>query len=82
MEWAVEFTDELGSWFEGLTEPEQEDIVAVVGALEQRGPALGRPYVGTLRGSRHAHMKELRVQHDEHLETLPREAEQRRRENE
>lgn len=63
MEWAVEFTDEFGAWFEALTEPEQEDIVAVVGALERRGPALGRPYVGTLRGSRHRHMKELRVQH-------------------
>ena len=63
MEWAVEFTDEFGAWFEALTESEQEDIVAVVGALERRGPALGRPYVSALRGSRHRHMKELRVQH-------------------
>ena len=63
MEWAVEYTDEFGSWFEALTEAEQEDIVAVVGALERQGPALGRPYVGPLRGSRHSHMKELRVQH-------------------
>ena len=65
MEWAVEFTDEFGAWFEALTEPEQEDIVAVVGALKRRGPALGRPYVGTLRGSRHRHMKELRGQDGE-----------------
>lgn len=28
--------------------------------LEQFGPRLGRPHVDTLKGSRHAHMKELR----------------------
>lgn len=28
--------------------------------LEQRGPALGRPAVDTLKGSRHSNMKELR----------------------
>lgn len=28
--------------------------------LEQFGPQLGRPYVDTLKGSRHANMKELR----------------------
>jgi hypothetical protein len=31
--------------------------------LEQRGPALRRPHVGTIDGSRHANMKELIVQH-------------------
>jgi hypothetical protein len=30
--------------------------------LEQRGPYLGRPYVDTVKGSRHANMKELRSQ--------------------
>ena len=65
-EWEVEYTDEFGTWFESLTEPEQEDIAAVVGALERGGPALGRPYVDTVSGSRHAHMKELRVQHRGH----------------
>lgn len=64
MEWAVEYTDEFGEWFETLTESEQEDIVAVVGLLEQGGPVLGRPYVDAIRGSKHQNMKELRVQHE------------------
>lgn len=29
--------------------------------LEERGPALGRPLVDSVEGSRHANMKELRV---------------------
>lgn len=37
------------------SEPTREGYV-----LEQVGPALGRPWVDTLEGSRHAHMKELR----------------------
>jgi len=31
-----------------------------MGLLKQFGPALGRPRVDTLKGSRHANMKELR----------------------
>ena len=63
MEWEVEYTDQFNIWWEGLTEAEQEDIDAVVRVLEQRGPALRRPHVGTIDGSRHANMKELIVQH-------------------
>ncbi len=39
---------------------EQERIRAAVAVLEQHGPALGRPLVDTVHGSRHANMKELR----------------------
>jgi hypothetical protein len=63
MAWEVEFTEEFESWWNGLTEQEQEDVDAVVKALEQAGPALRRPYVGTIDQSHHANMKELRVQH-------------------
>jgi len=63
VEWEIEYTDEFGAWWEGLSEAEQEDIDAVVRVLEQRGPALRRPHVGTVNGSRHANMKELIVQH-------------------
>lgn len=63
MEWEVEYTDQFNSWWEGLTEAEQEDIDAIVRVLEQRGPALRRPHVGTIDGSRHANMQELIVQH-------------------
>ncbi len=61
MGWEVEATERFESWYLGLTEPEQLAINAVVDLLEERGPALGRPYADTLSGSRHANMKELRL---------------------
>jgi hypothetical protein len=63
MEWEVEYTDEFGEWWNGLTQGEQEAITAYVGLLEQRGPRLPHPYSSGIEGSRHAHMRELRVQH-------------------
>ncbi|MFN8232680.1 MAG: type II toxin-antitoxin system RelE/ParE family toxin [Actinomycetota bacterium] len=33
--------------------------MAAVEFLEERGPALGRPFVDTIKSSRHANMKEL-----------------------
>jgi hypothetical protein len=38
----------------------QDELLAVMGLLEQFGPQLSRPHVDTLKGSRHANMKELR----------------------
>jgi hypothetical protein len=61
--WDVEYTDEFGVWWETLTEGEQDAIDVVVRLLEARGPQLGYPYSSDVRGSRHAHLRELRVQH-------------------
>lgn len=63
MEWDVEYTDEFGEWWESLTEAEQEDVAAVVELLEQKGPQLPYPHSSSINGSRHAHMRELRIQH-------------------
>ena len=63
MEWGVEYTDHFEEWWNGLDSAEQEDVAAKVGLLEECGPALGRPHVDTIRGSRHPNMKELIVQH-------------------
>jgi hypothetical protein len=63
MAWEVESTDEYDAWFEALAEEERERVDTIVLVLEDRGPMLRRPYVGTIDGSRHANMKELRVQH-------------------
>lgn len=60
MECEVEYTDQFNTWWEGLTEAEQEDIDAVVRVLEQRGSALRRPHVGTIDGSRQARRQEDR----------------------
>ena len=61
--WEVEYTDDLGSWWAGLTAAEQVSIDASVRLLEAKGPSLGFPHSSGVNGSRHGHMRELRVQH-------------------
>jgi len=62
MPWSVEYTDEFGAWWTTLDEGAQDDIAAIVTQLEARGPQLPFPYSSGINGSRHAHMRELRVQ--------------------
>ncbi|MCH8134138.1 MAG: type II toxin-antitoxin system RelE/ParE family toxin [Myxococcales bacterium] len=59
----VEYTDPFGVWWDGLLEDEQESVAHSVGLLEAHGPTLGFPYSSHVVGSRHPHMRELRVQH-------------------
>ncbi len=60
--WKIEYTDEFGCWWQTLTEQEQIDLVASVELLERFGHHLPRPHADTIKGSRHANMKELRTQ--------------------
>ena len=60
--WNVEYTDEFGDWWATLTEAQQEDISAAAEVLIERGPDLPFPYSSGIEGSRHDHMRELRVQ--------------------
>ena len=62
-EWEVEYTDEFGAWWQTLSEEEQVDMAAAVELLEARGPQLPFPFSSGIRGSRHSHMRDLRVQH-------------------
>ncbi len=62
MEWQVEYTDEFGEWWDSLTDDERTSIDAHVRVLEKRGPSLPFPYSSGVKGSRHAHMRELRIQ--------------------
>lgn len=59
----VEYTDEFGNWWASLTQAEQESVAATVGLLEMKGPTLPAPYSSGVKGSRHGHMRELRIQH-------------------
>ena len=61
--WKVEYTDEFGDWWNGLTEAEQESVDASVHLLEERGPQLGHPHSSGIARSKHRHMRELRIQH-------------------
>ena len=58
----VEYTDEFGIWWTGLSEAEQVDVAATVTLLEVRDVRLGFPHSSGIKGSRHSHMRELRVQ--------------------
>lgn len=44
----------------GLDEKSYELVIAALELLEERGPALGRPLVDSVKGSRHKNIKELR----------------------
>jgi len=60
--WRVEYTDEFGAWWDTLGVDEHIRLAASVGLLESRGPNLPFPYSRGVNGSRHGHMRELRVQ--------------------
>jgi len=62
MAYEVEFTDEFGAWWETLSESERAAISAHIQMLEERGPNLPFPMSSGINGSRHRHMRELRVQ--------------------
>ena len=58
----VEYTDEFGSWWDGLAENQQDDVAAVVELLSEHGPGLPFPYSSGVEGSRHSRLRELRIQ--------------------
>lgn len=58
--WTVLIGDEFEPEFFALPQSVQEEILALTRLLQQLGPQLGRPRADTLKGSRHANMKELR----------------------
>lgn len=64
MTWEVEYTDEFERWWDSdLSEGEQDEIAAVVGLLERKGPQLPFPYCSGITGSRYSHLRELRIQY-------------------
>ena len=63
MSWDVEGTEEFEAWFDDLGDAERVDVIAAIDWLEEKGPTLGFPQSSDIRGSRHGHMRELRVQH-------------------
>ncbi len=62
MKWPVSFHAEFEPEFDTLPEAVQDELLAHAKLLERFGPQLGRPRVDTLKGSRHANMKELRFE--------------------
>jgi hypothetical protein len=62
--WPVIFHDDFIPEYRELSEEVQNVLVALMTILCEKGPLLGRPQVDTLKGSRHANMKELRFDAD------------------
>ena len=64
MAWTVRLADEFEPEFAQLKTAVQSELLAQARVVEQFGPHAGRPRVDTLKGSRHANMKELRFDAD------------------
>ncbi len=58
----VECTDEFSSWYwDRLDRRERRDVGKAVDLLEKLGTNLGDPHSSEVKGSRHGHMRELRI---------------------
>lgn len=64
MSWTVQFHDAFEAEFTVLEGAVQDALLTQARLLAYFGPQLGRPQVDTLKGSRHANMKELRFEAD------------------
>jgi hypothetical protein len=53
MPWTVRFADEFEQEFLALQQGVQDELLATARILAEYGPQLGRPYVDTLKGSKH-----------------------------
>jgi hypothetical protein len=60
MAWEIELTAQAEAWFMALDADDADRIAAAIDELQRQGPALGRPFVDSIKGSRHHNMKELR----------------------
>jgi hypothetical protein len=60
VQWTVIFHPEVGRWLRALDDDTYQQVIAALRELRDEGPALGRPLVDKLKGSRHKNMKELR----------------------
>jgi hypothetical protein len=65
MAWRVAFHEAFADEFLTLTAEVRRELAARTVLLEQFGPQLRRPYADTLKGSKHANMKDLRFAADD-----------------
>jgi len=62
--WTVLFDIEFDREFSDLPTDVQDELLAQLAVIRQFGPFAKRPRVDTLKGSKHANMKELRFEAD------------------
>jgi len=61
MRWKTERTSEFEEWWDAMSDAERNQALSSIEALEVSGPALGRPFVDSVKGSRYPNMKEVRA---------------------
>jgi hypothetical protein len=61
MKWTVVEHPDFRTERRELDAEVSDKLDAILIALEETGPKLGRPWVDTLKGSRHKNMKEIRL---------------------
>ena len=62
--WIVEVHADFEAEITTFSDKVRKELFATAAALKELGPNLGRPYVDTLKASRHPKMKELRFNAD------------------
>jgi hypothetical protein len=65
--WSIDRTEQVAEWIKKLDEDAREAIFKTLLILQEIGPSLGRPYVDSVKESRHRNMKELRIQNRQRL---------------
>jgi hypothetical protein len=63
MSWTIVVVEPARSWLHSLRRTDRATLMSTskaIEALSEEGPALGRPLVDTIKGSRLANLKELR----------------------
>jgi hypothetical protein len=58
--WQIVFTVEAERWYKALNVEDTKRITAAINRVQRTGPVLGRPFVDSIKGSRHHNMKEMR----------------------
>lgn len=64
-QWAVEFHEDFLPEFRRFSEAVRRQVYSLIEMLRTFGPQLGRKQVDTLKGSKYANMKELRLDADD-----------------
>ena len=65
MLWRVIFHPAFALEFDRFSKTVREELLASVALLKLEGPNLRRPHADTLKGSKHANMKEIRFDADD-----------------
>lgn len=63
IKWKVLFTECFETWLLNQDTEMRRSVLASIGRLQLAGPNLARPYADTVKNSKYAKMKELRIQH-------------------